>query len=314
LLGISYLHRPPALTDKDTIILADFDNSTGDPVFDGTLRQGLAVQLEQSPFLSLISDQRVRQALRLMGQSPDARLTPELARDLCQRTASAAVLDGSIASLGSEYVLGLRATNCRTGDILAEEQVRATGKEQVLTALDTAAVKLREKLGESAKSLQAFDTPLEQATTPSLEALQAYSLGRQMFFTKGQAAAVPFLKRAIELDPNFAMAYRALASNGSLGQPNLVAAYATKGLRTARQGERARALFHRGYLLLGPLPAIWRKHCRCTRFGNKLTRATTRFTCTWQKSTALSVTWKNRWTTRASVCVSSRIVRITTRI
>jgi len=247
--GYFYFHRTPtALTDKDTIVLADFDNSTGDPVFDGTLRQGLAVQLEQSPFLSLISDQSVRQALRLMGQSPDARLTPELARDLCQRTASAAVLDGSIASLGSEYVLGLRATNCRTGDILAEEQVRATGKEQVLTALDTAAVKLREKLGESAKSLQAFDTPLEQATTPSLEALQAYSLGRQMFFTKGQAAAVPFLKRAIELDPNFAMAYRALASNGSFGQPNLKAAYATKAYELrSKVSERERFFIEATY-------------------------------------------------------------------
>ncbi len=226
--GYFYLHRTPRLTDKDTIVLADFANSTGDPVFDGTLRQGLAVQLEQSPFLSLISDQRVRQVLRLMGQSPDARLTPELARDLCQRTASAAVLDGSIASLGSEYVLGLRATNCHTGDILGEEQVRATGKEQVLTALDKAAAKLREKLGESAKSLRAFDTPLEQATTPSLEALQAYSLGRKMFYTKGEAAAVPFLKRAVELDPNFAMAYRSLAANGSLDQPNLEAVYSRK--------------------------------------------------------------------------------------
>jgi len=205
-------HQAPRLSDKDTIVLADFANSTGDPVFDGTLRQGLAVQLEQSPFLSLISDQRVQQVLRLMGQSPDARLTPELARDLCQRTASAAVLDGSIASLGSEYVLGLRATNCHTGDVLGEEQVRATGKEQVLTALDKAAAKLREKLGESAKSLQAFDTPLEQATTPSLEALQAYSLGRRMFYEKGNAAALPFLKRAVELDPNFALAYRALSA------------------------------------------------------------------------------------------------------
>jgi len=226
--GYFYLHRAPRLTDKDTIVLADFANSTGDPVFDGTLRQGLAVQLEQSPFLSLISDQRVQQVLRLMGQSPDARLTPELARDLCQRTASAAVLDGSIASLGSEYVLGLRATNCHTGDILGEEQVRATGKEQVLTALDKAAAKLREKLGESAKSLQTFDTPLEQATTPSLEALQAYSLGRKTFYTKGEAAALPFLKRAVELDPNFAMAYRALAANGSLDQPNLEAVYSRK--------------------------------------------------------------------------------------
>jgi tetratricopeptide (TPR) repeat protein len=246
--GYFYLHRSPKLTDKDTVVLADFTNSTGDPVFDATLRQGLAVQLEQSPFLSLISDQRVRQVLRLMGQSPDARLTPELARDLCQRTGSAAVLDGSIASLGNEYVLGLRATNCRTGDILAEEQVRATGKEQVLTALDKASAKLREKLGESAHSLRAFDTPLEQATTPSLEALQAYSLGRQMFYTKGQAAAAPLLKRAVELDPNFAMAYRALAANGSFGQANLVAANATKAYELrSRVSERERFIIEATY-------------------------------------------------------------------
>jgi tetratricopeptide (TPR) repeat protein/predicted Ser/Thr protein kinase len=246
--GYFYSHRTPRLTDKDTIVLADFANSTGDPVFDGTLRQGLAVQLEQSPFLSLISEQRVQQVLRLMGQSPDARLTPELARDLCQRTASAAVLDGSIAIFGSEYVLGLRATNCRTGDILGEEQVRATGKEQVLTALDTAAAKLREKLGESAKSLQAFDTPLEQATTPSLEALQAYSLGRKTFYAKGEAAAVPFLKRAVELDPNFAMAYRALAANGSLDQPNLMAAYGRKAYELRdRVSERERFFIEASY-------------------------------------------------------------------
>jgi len=267
-VGYFYLHRTPRLTDKDTIVLADFANSTGDPVFDGTLRQGLAVQLEQSPFLSLISEQRVQQVLRLMGQSPDARLTPELARDLCQRTASAAVLDGSIASFGSEYVLGLRATNCHTGDILGEEQVRATGKEQVLTALDKAAAKLREKLGESAKSLQAFDTPLEQATTPSLEALQAYSLGRKTFYTKGEAAALPFLKRAVELDPNFAMAYRALAANGSLEQPNLEAAYSRKAYELRdKVSERERFFIEASYYWYAtgelekamPVYALWQQ-------------------------------------------------------
>ena len=247
--GYFYLHRTPKLTDKDTIVLADFANSTGDPVFDGTLRQGLAVQLEQSPFLSLVSDQRVQQVLRLMGQSPEARLTPELARDLCQRTASAAVLEGSIASLGSEYVLGLRATNCHTGDILGEEQVRATGKEQVLTALDKAAAKLREKLGESAKSLQAFDTPLEQATTPSLEALQAYSLGRKMFYEKGNAGSLPFLKRAVELDPNFALAYRALAAAyGNLNEENLCAANARKAYELRdKVSERERFFIEASY-------------------------------------------------------------------
>jgi tetratricopeptide (TPR) repeat protein len=263
-----YLRRTPRLTDKDTLVLADFANSTGDPVFDGTLRQGLAVQLEQSPFLSLVSDQRVQQVLLLMGRPPDARLTLELARGLCQRTASAAVLDGSIARLGSEYVLGLRATNCYTGDVLGEEQVRATGKEQVLPALDKAAAKLREKLGESAKSLQAFDTPLEQATTPSLEALQAYSLGRKTFYTKGETAAMPFLKRAVELDPNFAMAYRALAANGSLEQPNLEAAYSRKAYELRdKVSERERFFIEASYYWTAtgelekamPVYALWQQ-------------------------------------------------------
>src|SRR5262249_5626662 len=159
------------------IVLADFTNATGDPVFDGTLRQGLAVQLEQSPFLSLISDQRIQQTLRLMGQPADGKLTPEIARELCQRAGSAAALHGSIVSLGSQYVLGLKAVNCRTGDTLAEVQERAMGKEQVLAAMDKAAVELRKKLGESLSTVQKFDRPVEQATTPSLEALQAYSLG-----------------------------------------------------------------------------------------------------------------------------------------
>ncbi len=249
-----YLHfrpQPAKLTNKDTVVLADFTNTTGDPVFDGTLRQGLAVQLEQTPYLSLISDARIGQTLRLMGQQAGARLSPETAYEVCRRTQSAAVIDGSIAKLGDEYVLGLKAVNCQTSDTLAEEQVSANGKEQVLGAMDKAAAQLREKLGESARSLQAFDTPLEQATTPSLEALQAYSLGRKTFYEKGNAAALPFLKRAVELDPNFALAYRALAAAyGNLNEENLRAANARKAYESARQGERARALFHRGKLLL----------------------------------------------------------------
>ncbi len=229
-------------------MLADFTNTTGDPVFDGTLRQGLAVQLEQTPYLSLISDARIGQTLRLMGQQPGARLTPETAYEVCRRTQSAVVIEGSIAKLGDEYVLGLTAVNCQSGDTLAEEQVRANGKEQVLGAMDKAAAKLREKLGESAKSLQAFDTPLEQATTPSLEALQAYSLGRKTFYTKGEAAAVPFLQRAVELDPNFAMAYRALAANGSLDQPNLMAANARKAYELRdKVSERERFFIEASY-------------------------------------------------------------------
>ena len=205
-----FSRKTHALTDKDTIVLADFSNATGDPVFDGTLRQGLAVQLEQSPFLSLISEERGQQTLRLMGQPADARLTPDIARQLCQRTGSAAVLDGSIANLGSQYVLGLKAVNCRSGDSLAEEQVTADGKEQVLKALAEATTRLRAKLGESLSTVEKFNTPVEQVTTPSLQALQAYSLGRTMLDKEDYAAAVPFFQRAINLDPNFAMAYASL--------------------------------------------------------------------------------------------------------
>jgi tetratricopeptide (TPR) repeat protein len=218
-----YFNLTPKLTDKDTIVLADFTNTAGDPVFDGTLRQGLTVQLEQSPFLSLLSDRRIQQTLRMMGQPADVRLTPEIARELCQRTESAVVLDGSIASLGSQYVLGLKAGNCRTGEALASEQVTAEGKERVLKALGEAAVKLRGKLGESLTTVQKFDTPLEQASTPSLEALQAYSLGWKTRVGKGDdAAAVPLLQRAIHLDPKFAMAYAALGARYcSRGEPSL---------------------------------------------------------------------------------------------
>lgn len=199
-----------ALTDKDTIVLADFTNTTGDPVFDGTLRQGLSVQLEQSPFLSLISEERVQQTLRLMGEPADARLTPAIARQLCQRTGSAALLDGSITTLGRQYVLGLKAVNCRTGDSLAEEQVTADGKEQVLKALVEAATRLRARLGESLGTVEKFNAPIEQVTTPSLEALHAYSVGRTMIDKQDDSAAVPFFQRAIKLDPNFAMAYASL--------------------------------------------------------------------------------------------------------
>jgi eukaryotic-like serine/threonine-protein kinase len=208
-----FVHRPPVLTEKDTVVLADFANSTGDPVFDGTLRQGLAIQLEQSPYLSLISDQRIQQTLRLMGQPPDARLTPQIAHDLCQRTQTAASLTGSISGLGRQYVVGLKAVSCVTGDVLAEEQETASGKERVLAALDQAASRLREKLGESLKTVEKFNTPLEQATTPSLAALQAYTLGRKTQVGRGEfAASIPFFQRAIQIDPNFAIAHSALSS------------------------------------------------------------------------------------------------------
>jgi eukaryotic-like serine/threonine-protein kinase len=225
----SYLHRTPKLTDKDTIVIADFSNTTGDPVFDGTLRQGLSVQLEQSPFLRLVSEERIQQTLRLMGQPTDARLTPEVAREICERTGSAAVLDGTIASLGSQYVLGLRATSCRTGSILAEEQVQAAKKEDVLNALGQIATKFRTRVGESLSVVQKYDTPLPDATTSSLEALKAFSAGYKVLISSGSAAAVPFYKHAIDLDPNFAMAYASLGRvYGDIGESALSAANTSK--------------------------------------------------------------------------------------
>lgn len=224
-----YLHRALKLTDKDTIVVADFNNTTGDSVFDGTLRQGLAVQLEQSPFLSLISEERIQQMLKLMAKPADARLTPEIAREICERTASAAVLDGSIASLGSQYVLTLRAKDCRSGDVLDEEQVQAARKEDVLNALSQIASRFRTRVGESLSTVKSHDTPLAEATTPSLEALKAYSAGWQVSFTSGSAAAVPFFSRAIEIDPNFASAYAALGRMyGDIGESVLSAANTSK--------------------------------------------------------------------------------------
>jgi eukaryotic-like serine/threonine-protein kinase len=195
------------LTDKDTIVLADFANSTGDPVFDGTLRQGLAVQLEQSPFLSLVSDQRIQQTLEMMGQKPDAKLAPAIARELCQRTGSAAAIEGSIAQIGKQYLLTLEADDCRSGDSLASTEATASDKDHVLETLGTVSAHIRNKLGESLSTVRRFDTPLQQATTPSLEALKAFSSGIEVISTEGSKAAIPFFQHAIELDPNFALAY-----------------------------------------------------------------------------------------------------------
>jgi serine/threonine protein kinase/tetratricopeptide (TPR) repeat protein len=217
----SYSTKPAtALTEKDSILLAEFTNTTGDSVFDGTLRQGLSAQLEQSPFLNLLSDERVSQTLALMAQPKDARLTHGLAREVCQRTASAASIEGSISSLGSQYVVGLKAVDCRSGDILANEQATASAKEQVLKALGEAATKMREKLGESLASVQKYDAPAENVTTPSLEALQAYSLGLQAMEVKNdRTGAVSLFQRAVSLDPNFAMAYARLGTSyRNLGQ------------------------------------------------------------------------------------------------
>jgi serine/threonine protein kinase/tetratricopeptide (TPR) repeat protein len=225
--GYFYLRRTPKLTDKDTIVLADFNNTTGDTMFDGTLRQGLAVQLEQSPFLSLVSDQSIQQTLRLMGQPADAKLTPGISREICQRTGSAAVIDGSIAQIGTQYNLILKAVNCTNGESLASTETQASDKSHVLDTLGNAASVIRNKLGESLSTVQKFDTPIEQATTSSLEALKAYSLGREAVHVKGSAAGIPFFKRAIELDPNFADAFAAVAvSYGNIGESVLARDYA----------------------------------------------------------------------------------------
>jgi DNA-binding winged helix-turn-helix (wHTH) protein/tetratricopeptide (TPR) repeat protein len=246
-------HRPKpiALNETDSVLLADFTNTTGDPVFDGTLQQGLEVQLEQSPFLSLVPEQRVQQTLRMMRQAADARLTPEIAREVCERIGSAAVLDGSIAKLGSQYVLGLRARNCRTGELLADEQVQAARKEDVLNALSQIASRLRTRVGESLATVEKHNTPLAEATTPSLEALKAYSAAHKINISSGIAAAVPFYQRTIEIDPEFAMAYAMLGLvYKRLGESVLAAENATKAyeLRTrASDPEKflITAMYHR---------------------------------------------------------------------
>ncbi len=241
-----------ALTDKDTIVLADFTNSTGDAVFDGTLRQGLSVQLEQSPFLSIISDEQVQRTLQMMGQPADTKLTPTIARELCQRTASAAVLDGSIAQIGTQYLLTLKAVNCASGESLASTEAQASDKNHVLDALGKTASDLRNKLGESMSTLQKFDTPLEQATTPSLEALKAYSLGMRTFEEKGDTEAIPFFKHAIELDPNFASAYDSLAgAYSNLGQASLASVNINKAFELRdRVSERERVQITGDYYFL----------------------------------------------------------------
>lgn len=212
----------PILTEKDSIVLADFVNTTGDTAFDGALKQALAIQLEQSPFLHIFSDERVRETLRFMNRSPDDRITNDVAREICQRQGLKAYLAGSISNLGSHYVIAVEAVNAQTGDTLARQQAEAESKEKVLSAVGQSATKLREKLGESLASLQKYDAPIEQVTTASLEALKAYSLGRELHLKGKEPEAIPLLKRAIELDPNFARAYDALSySYGNMGQREL---------------------------------------------------------------------------------------------
>jgi serine/threonine protein kinase/Tfp pilus assembly protein PilF len=216
------------LTEKDTIVLADFTNSTADPVFDGTLKQALAVDLQQSPFLNILSDSKAGETLKLMGRASSERVAGEVATELCLRTGSQAVVSGSIANLGSQYVVTLDAVACNNGDSLAKERAEAASKEGVLKALDTSAATLRARLGESLASVQKFDVPME-ATTPSLDALKAYSMAIATGRTKGDSEAIPFMKRAIELDPNFAMAYVGLGIEyANLGQPGVAADYGRK--------------------------------------------------------------------------------------
>jgi tetratricopeptide (TPR) repeat protein len=220
------------LTEKDTIVLADFANSTGDPIFDDTLKTALNVSLRQSPFLNVLSDGDVAKTLQQMTRPADTKITPGVARELCQRTRSKAYIAGTVGGLGIEYVLGLKAVNCQSGDTLAQEQVTAASKEKVLDALGEAASKLRTELGESLVTVQKFDVPLEQATTASLEALKAYSLGRKAANQKGPAAALPYHQRAIELDPNFAMGYAAVGNDYSnLGEVGRASDYFTKAFQ-----------------------------------------------------------------------------------
>jgi eukaryotic-like serine/threonine-protein kinase len=234
--------RASALTEKDTVVLADFVNTTGDAVFDGTLKQALAVQLEQSPYLNLLPESRIREALRFMGRSPDERLTNDVAREICLREGVKAMLSGSIASLGTHYVITLSALNAQTRDVLASAEIEADSKEQVLKSLDRAASQLRGKLGESIGSVQKFATPLEQATTSSLEALQAFSLGQAEHLRLNDDKAIPHLKRAVELDPNFAMANATLGvAYNNLTQGELAASFIRKAFDLReRASERER--------------------------------------------------------------------------
>ncbi len=231
-----FLHRPPKLTDKDTIVLADFANATGDPVFDDTLKTALAVSLGQSPFLNVLSDNKVTATLKLMTRPPDTKLTPDVIREVCQRAGSKAYIAGAIGSLGSEYVLALKAVNCQSGDTLAQEQVTAASKEKVLDALGEAASKLRGELGESLATVQKFDVSLVEATTSSLEALKAYSFGRKAYREKDSATSLSYHQRAIELDPNFAMGYDALGSDYfNVGQLERASEYYTKAFQLRKR-------------------------------------------------------------------------------
>ena len=248
--GYLYPHRTSALTEKDTIVLAEFHNRTGDPVFDETLREGLTVQLQQSPFLSLVSDERIQQVLRLMGRPADTRLTPEIAREICERTGSTAVLGGSLARIGNQFVLGLRAKACRSGDLLDEEQVQITRKEDVLNALTQIARKFRSQVGELSTMLRSHNVPLAEATTHSLEALQAYSTACKIHAAQGATASLPLFLRATELDPEFALAHAWLGrvyadlDQSALSAANLTRAWQLQDRASGRESFFIRANYH----------------------------------------------------------------------
>ncbi len=237
-------HQAGALTTKDAILIADFVNTTGDNVFDGTLKKALAVDLQQSPYLNVLSEGKVQQTLALMGKPTDTRLTPEIAREICQRSGVKALLTGSIASVGNQYMVTLAAISAASNDTLAEVQDRAASKELVLKALDSTASQMREKLGESLASIQKFDKPLEQATTSSLEALKSYTLGDQKHAAGDDLNAAPFYKRAVELDPNFAMAYARLAVvYGNFGQMNVAKPYLDKAFELKDRASEPERLY-----------------------------------------------------------------------
>ena len=246
-------HHAAPLTEKDTILLADFTNSTGDPVFDGSLQKGLSVQLEQSPFLSIASEEQIQQTLKLMGQKPDAKLTGQVARELCRRTSSAAVLEGSIAQIGTQYLLTLKAINCASGQSLAGTEAEASDKNHVLDALSKVSTDMRAKLGESLSTLQKLDTPIAQATTPSLEALQAYSLAEKIATQKLDiAGAASLAQRAISLDPNFAVAYASLGiyyynlGETALATENIRKAYELRDHASERERLGIESIYHLG--------------------------------------------------------------------
>jgi eukaryotic-like serine/threonine-protein kinase len=242
----AYLHRPPKLTDKDTIVVADFDNKTGDPVFDDTLRQGLSVELQQSPFLALISDATIQQTLALMRQPKEARLTAEIARQVCVRTGSAAVLEGSISRLGSQYSLGLRARDCNTGNILDQQQVVAARGEDVLNSLSEMSRKFRTRIGESLITVERHSMPLAEATTSSIEALKAYSTAMKVALSSsgGAEAALPFFRRAVEIDPNFGIAHAQLGTHLSARGESMLAAESARKAWLLRERVSDRERFY----------------------------------------------------------------------